>query len=112
MTVKLSVLKSYTFSSEVWKYPTKDGKGGWFFIHVDSAASKSIKKMTELPKRGFGSVPVIVSIGTSRWRTSIFPDSKTQTYLLPLKAQVRKAENIDVRSKIIATIEIIGVPNN
>ncbi|HEY4473963.1 MAG TPA: DUF1905 domain-containing protein [Candidatus Paceibacterota bacterium] len=31
---------------------------------------------------------------TTVWNTSIFPDKKSGSYLLPLKAKIRKAENI------------------
>lgn len=40
-------------------------------------------------------------------KTSIFPDSKTNTYLLPLKVQVRKKENIHAGDTINSEIEIL-----
>ncbi len=43
-----------------------------------------------LMKRGWGSLPVIVAMGKTTWKTSIFPDKKAGAYLLPLKAEVRK----------------------
>jgi hypothetical protein len=35
-----------------------------------------------------------VQIGATVWQTSLFPDSKNKSYVLPIKAAVRKAENI------------------
>ncbi len=32
--------------------------------------------------------------GETKWKTSVFPDKRTSTYLLPLKADVRKKEGI------------------
>jgi hypothetical protein len=44
--------------------------------------------------RGFGSLRVEVAIGSTTWRTSVFPDTKRGTYLLPVKKQVRAAEGL------------------
>ena len=43
---------------------------------------------------GFGSLRVEVTIGSTTWRTSVFPDTKRGTYLLPVKKQVRTAEGL------------------
>jgi hypothetical protein len=45
--------------------------------------------------RGWGSVPVVATIGGTTWKTSIFPDKKAGSFVLPLKAEVRKAEGIE-----------------
>ena len=45
--------------------------------------------------RAFGSLAVSVEIGRSTWSTSLFFDSNTNTYLLPLKADIRRQEHID-----------------
>lgn len=37
---------------------------------------------------------VVVQVGDTAWATSIFPDKESGSYLLPLKADVRKAERI------------------
>lgn len=55
---------------------------------------------------GWGSLPVNVSLGKSRWKTSIFPDKKI-FYLLPIKSQIRKAEKINDGDLINLEIEII-----
>ena len=43
---------------------------------------------------GFGSVRIEATVGATTWRTSIFPDTKRQTYVLPMKKQVRTAEGL------------------
>jgi hypothetical protein len=53
---------------------------------------------------GFGSLRVDVTIGSSRWQTSLFPDAKRSTYVLPLKKAIRDAEGLDVGST--ATVEL------
>jgi hypothetical protein len=57
-------------------------------------------------KRGWGSFPVIVTVGATNWKTSIFPDKKTGEYLLPLKAGVRKKEGIVADNTISLLLEI------
>jgi len=85
------VKKVYKLKSKVWLYP---GMAGWHFLSVDKKSSMAIKA-AHAPKvrRGWGSIKVKVKLGTSEWATSIFPD-KGGSYLLPLKAAVRKKEGI------------------
>lgn len=56
--------------------------------------------------KGWGSIPVTVTLGKSTWKTSIFPDKKAGTYLLPLKAAVRKKEGVGAGDKVRFEIEI------
>jgi hypothetical protein len=57
-------------------------------------------------KRGWGSLPVEVTVGKTTWRTSIFPDKKAGAYLFPLKASVRKKEGISEGDMITLVLEI------
>ena len=44
--------------------------------------------------RGFGSIPVEVSIGGSVWQTLLFPDKAAGSFLLPIKRAIRDREGI------------------
>lgn len=83
------------FSALCWLY---SGKGAWYFVTLpqDSAAEISYfsKALNGGKRTGWGSVRVTVQIGKTVWQTSLFPDSKNKSYVLPIKAAVRKAENI------------------
>jgi len=79
---------------------------GWHFISVSKKQTEDIKKRFGAKAKGWGSLPVIVNIGKTKWKTSIFPDKKSGTYLLPLKAEIRKKEGIFKGDKINFTIEI------
>ncbi len=94
---------SYNMQSPLWKYP---GMDAWHFLRIDPATSQEIKEIQRKPKRGFGSIRVEVTIGKTKWRTSIFPDNKTKTYLLPVKAEVRRKENIKEGDVINFKIEV------
>ncbi len=79
---------------------------GWHFISVPLDISNDIKQHFGDRKRGWGSLPVIATIGKTSWNTSIFPDKKAAGYLLPLKADVRKKEGIVADSTISLLLEI------
>jgi hypothetical protein len=93
----------YKFKSNVWLYP---GMAGWHFSSVPQDISDDIKHLFGDKKRGWGSLPVIATIGKTSWNTSIFPDKNSGGYLLPLKADVRKKEGIVADSTISLLLEI------
>ena len=93
----------YKIQSKVWLYP---GITGWHFVSLPKKQSKEIKGLFGGMAGGWGSLPVIVAIRKTSWKTSIFPDKKSDTYLLPLKAEVRKKENIKNGDMIDFLIEM------
>lgn len=95
--------KNFSFTARVWLYK---GKGAWHFISVPPETTHEIDDLFAHAKRGWGSLRVTVTIGKSSWKTSIFPDRKTDTYLLPLKKAFREKEQIDVDQNIAVTLSI------
>lgn len=95
--------KTFTCQSIVWMYT---GKGVWHFVTLPIETAQEIDEYFAHAKRGWGSLPVMVTIGSTRWKTSIFPDKKTQSYLLPLKSEVRKKEQIKESDQIRLSLEI------
>ena len=81
----------YKIRSDIWLYP---GMAGWHFLNVPKKQSEEIKKAFAGAARGWGSLPVQVTLGKTMWKTSIFPDKKSGVYVLPLKADVRKREKV------------------
>jgi hypothetical protein len=95
----------FKMKATVWQYP---GAGGWHFLTLPQEESEIIKEAFSALKHGWGSLPVTVTIGQTVWKTSIFLDSKSGSYLLPLKAEVRKKEKIGIGDTITFSIEIRG----
>ncbi len=93
----------FKIGSRVWLYP---GMSGWRFASIPKKQSKEIKDQFGSLRRGWGSLPVLVTIGKTSWKTSIFPDGKSGTYLLPLKAEIRRKEGIEEGDKIQFVLEI------
>jgi hypothetical protein len=97
--------RSYKFRAKVWEY---DGPSSWHFVTVPKKESAKIKGIFHIAKRGFGALPVRVTIGNTTWKTSIFPDSKSGTYVLPLKANVRKVEGLKKGTTASVSIEVLA----
>jgi hypothetical protein len=99
--VKNSLFK---ISEKVWLYP---GKAGWYFVTIKKEDADEIIKEWMWPRRGWGAIPVNVSIGKTKWKTSIFPE-KNGTYLLPLKKKVREEEGLDIGDTPTVILEVIN----
>ena len=83
-----------TFDFETELYLWKP-EGAWVFATVPLDVADEIKEIVP-DRRGFGSVRVEVRIGSTVWRTSVFPDSSSGCFVLPVKKGVRVAEGVDV----------------
>ncbi len=63
--------------------------------------------MSDQPAAGFGSRRVEVTVGATTWRTSVFPDNASASYLLPVKKAVRVAEGLDEGDEITVRLEVV-----
>lgn len=96
--------KGYSFKAKVWLY---SGAAAWHFITLSKKISKEVKNNFGALSGGWGALPVKVTIGDTRWQTSIFWDNKSGGYILPLKAKVRKQENIKANSLVKISLELL-----
>lgn len=80
---------------------------GWHFLTIPKKESESIKRRFGKKQKGWGSLPVIVKLGTTTWKTSIFPEKQSGTFLLPVKKEIRKTEGVLSGDKLSFSIEII-----
>lgn len=94
----------YTLKAKVWLYP--GDAAAWHFVNIDKKVGAEIKEKHGKRAKGFGSLPVVVTLGKTSWKTSIFPDKRSGTYLLPLKAQVRRKEGIDAGDTIEFNVKL------
>jgi hypothetical protein len=68
----------------------------------------AVKIREQQPKqRGFGTRRVQATIGTTVWETSLFPDRASGSYFLPIKAAVRRAEELDIDDVVSGTITLL-----
>lgn len=103
-------MADYTFTAKVWLY---SGAAAWHLISLPAKEAKALQQMqASKQRRGWGAIKVKAVIGATTWETSIFPDSKRGTYLLPLKAKVRQKEGIAEGSRVALTLKTIGFFNS
>lgn len=95
---------SYTVTEKVFLWPGETAS--WHFLPVTRSVGQKIKELHKGQTRGFGSLPVTVTIGATTWKTSIFPDKTSDSFLLPLKAAVRKKEDILEGDTVTVSIQL------
>ncbi len=95
--------KKYKIRTKVWLY---NGSAAWHFVTIPKKIASELKFLKYFSRKAWGSIKVKVKIGDTEWDTSIFPDSKSGTYLLPIKKEIRKKENIIVDKTINLVLEV------
>jgi hypothetical protein len=97
--------ETFEFKAKVWRYSFE--KTSWHFVSIPTKLTINIDRIFKDQKRGFGSLKVEVRLNETTWKTSIFPDKKTKTYLLPLKAEIRKKEKFSEGDMLKFEVEIL-----
>lgn len=93
-----------SFRSKVVVWP--GSTAAWRFLYVPKKESAVLRKDYGRFSRGFSSLPVTVTVDSISWDTSIFYDSRSESYLLPLKAAVRKKAGIDDDDTVTCKLKI------
>ncbi len=100
--------ESWRVSGPVWLWQGSDGapaKGSWYFLTVNGETASAIRAAATKAD-AWGSVRIEATIGSTTWRTSLFPSKQAGGWLLPLKATVRKAEKIAEGSVVEAVLAL------
>lgn len=92
------------FDAELWLWDARRADA-WVFVGLPAGESEEIRDLAGGLRRGFGSLRVRATIGSSAWTTSIFPGRAG--YVLPVKRSVRVAEALDVGDMATVTVELI-----
>jgi hypothetical protein len=87
---------TYEFDAELWLWQSRSDS--WTFVSLPTDVADEVLDVAGGRARGFGSLRVEVTVGSTTWRTSIFPDSGRKTYVLPVKKAVRTAEGLSAGS--------------
>jgi hypothetical protein len=83
----------------IWRGPAP-----WFFVTVPEQQSNNLKAISEIATYGWGVIPVHVRIGNTGFQTSLFP--KDDRYLVPIKASVRQAEDLQEGDIVNIRLEV------
>jgi hypothetical protein len=77
------------FSGDIWYWR---GPAPWYFVTVPEPECATLRSWS-YASYGWGMIPVVARIGGTEWETSLWP--KDGRYVVPVKAFVRKAEDLD-----------------
>lgn len=102
-------MSAYEFEAPVWKW-SGGGATSWHFITLPFDVTDEIDDVTSNLTRGFGSVRVKATIGRTIWTTSIFPSKEQESFILPVKAPVRKAESLSDGTNAKVRVELVDFP--
>jgi hypothetical protein len=83
----------------VWRGPAP-----YFFVAVPPAEAARIAGVARSVTYGWGVIPSTVTLGRTRFGTSLFP--KDGGYLVPVKAAVRRAEAVDEGDIVDLAVDI------
>jgi hypothetical protein len=91
------------FTGDVWHWR---GPAPFHFVTVPDDESAQLAQVARAVTYGWGMVPIGARIGTTTWRTSLFP--KDGGYVLPVKDAVRRAEQIDIGDTVTVHLTLGG----
>jgi hypothetical protein len=77
----------YQFSADLWK---DKAEGGWYFVTLPQDYSDEIRNELQWQEEGWGRMKASAEINELNWDTSIWFDTKSKRYILPVKAVIRK----------------------
>jgi hypothetical protein len=104
-------MTTVAFAAPLQSLHIEDGYAPIGFLRIPPEAAEAIvahefERRLEMGKRrGFGSVKVTVTLGESRWQTSLFPN-KDGSWFLPIKKPVRVAEGIAEGDEVEVELEL------
>jgi hypothetical protein len=90
-----------SFSGELWFWR---GPSPFHFVTVPEAESAMLASTSELVSYGWGMIPATVYVGATSWPTALWP--KDGGYIVPVKAMVRKAEQLEVGDTLQLHLDI------
>lgn len=101
--------QSLSCTAPLWRWTGGGQNGSWHFLTINGPAgeqlsAEALERRLEGLGRGFGSLKVRATIGDSTFTTSVFP-SKEHGWLLPVKASVRRAEDLAAGDAIEVRID-------
>ena len=89
------------FNGKIWYWR---GPAPWYFVTVPAKECSDLKAISRLVTYGWGMIPVVVRVGKTEWKTSLWP--KDGLYIVPINTSVRKAENLEEGNKVTVQLEV------
>ena len=95
-------LARITFAGEIieWRGPAP-----FLFVPVPQEHVAELRYAAREASYGWGCIPVAARIGATEFATSLFP--RGETYFLPVKVAVQRAEGVGLGDGVTAEIAVI-----
>lgn len=97
-----------TFTAPLWRWTARQkstDSPAWFFVTLPPEVVDEVRHSAGEP-RGFGSVRVSVEAAGTSWETSVFPDSDSDGFVLPVKKAVRVAAGVDEGDELTVSLSV------
>ena len=88
-------------------------KAVYHLLRVDGDAAETIAMHARLHRlefgrqRGFGSVKVMARIGATEWKTSVFPQDQSTSWILLVGKKVMRAEDLVPGDPVTVEMELL-----
>ena len=89
------------FVGKIWYWR---GPAPWYFVTVPPLQSEDLEEISKFVTYGWGMIPATVRIGDTEWKTALWP--KDGGYIVPIKASVRKAEEIAEGDEVTVHLQV------
>ncbi len=103
----------FTFTAPLWRWTARQestDSGAWCFVTLPPDVVDEVRQRAAEP-RGFGSVRVSVEAAGTSWETSVFPDSASDGFVLPVKKAVRLAAGVEEGDDLTVTLSVRAGPS-
>jgi hypothetical protein len=91
------------FTALLWKH---SAPSGWYFVSLPVDLSKEIRQYAKDWEEGWGRLKVTAEIMGITWDTAIWFDTNHNTYLLPIKADIRKNATLEIEQLLTCSLYI------
>ncbi|TSB02321.1 DUF1905 domain-containing protein [Sphingorhabdus contaminans] len=104
--------ETHHITAKLWLWNSDKAAASWHFLTIEGEAAEAIhalalmRRLESGRRRGWGAMKVHVTIGETSWDTSIFPDKGSGGWLLPVKAAVRKAEELVAGDEVRVSVTL------
>jgi hypothetical protein len=90
-----------TITGEVWHWR---GPAPYHFVTVPQADADHLRAVAQQVTYGWGMIPVVATIGTTSWTTSLWP--KDGAYVVPLKDAVRAKQDVELGDVVTVHLRV------
>jgi hypothetical protein len=94
----------YQFEAEIRLY---EGQTKWHYVTLPVDIAQKIRKHRTDNGRSIEEIRVEVNVEATTWRTTLFDNKASKSYLLPLKANASKKGAMQVGDKLAITLTVL-----